>query len=105
MVHDLFGDSTPLEHATAGTPGGSGAVYAAVSFWTLGGKMSGTSVLWGPYAEITKHSGRGLDHSMFNQDGAFDIVGMTAAMHRHLEEQGRVLLVLNFFLPTRPDTI
>jgi aromatic-amino-acid transaminase len=99
VVRDLFGDSALSNHATAiAAPGGSGAVYAAVvNFLEAGQQMLVPQFFWGPYTEITKHTGRGLDpFTMFNHEGAFDIGGMTKAMHRHLEEQGRVLLVLNF---------
>jgi len=99
VVRDLFGDSTLSNHATAiAVPGGSGAVYAAVvNFLEAGQQMLVPQFFWGPYTEITRHTGRGLDpFTMFNHEGAFDIGGMTEAMHRHLEEQGRVLLVLNF---------
>jgi aromatic-amino-acid transaminase len=99
VVHDLFGDGSLSKQATAvAAPGGSGAVYqAVVNFLEVGQQMLVPQFFWGPYTEITKHSGRGLDpFKMFDQEGAFDIAGMTTAMHRHLEEQGRVLLVLNF---------
>lgn len=99
VLHDLFGDSPLVNQATAvAAPGGSGAVYAAVvNFLDLGQKMLVPEFFWGPYREITNHSRRGLDpFTMFDEDGAFDIAGMTAAMDRHLETQGRVLLVLNF---------
>jgi len=73
-------------------------VFAAVvNFLELGQKMLVPSFFWGPYREITRHSGRSLDpFTMFNDDGAFDIDGMAAGIDRHLDEQGRVLLVLNF---------
>ncbi|MGB0542465.1 MAG: pyridoxal phosphate-dependent aminotransferase [Longimicrobiales bacterium] len=99
VVQDLFGDSPLASQATAvAAPGGSGAVYAAVvNFLDLGQQMLVPQFFWGPYSEITNHSGRGLDpFTMFDEDGAFDIAGMTAAIDRHLETQGRVLLVLNF---------
>ena len=99
VVQDLFGDSPLASQATAvAAPGGSGAVYAAVvNFLDLGQQMLVPQFFWGPYREITNHSGRGLDpFTMFDEDGAFDIAGMTAGIDRHLETQGRVLLVLNF---------
>lgn len=99
VVRDLFADGPLADQATAiAAPGGSGAVYAAVvNFLEIGQKMLVPEFFWGPYREITTHSGRGLDpFTMFDETGAFDVAGMAAAMDRHLTTQGRVLLVLNF---------
>ncbi len=99
VLRDLFGDGPLASQATAvAAPGGSGAVYAAVvNFLDRGQTMLVPEFFWGPYREITQHSGRGLDpFTMFDSDGAFDIAGMSTAIDRHLEAQGRVLLVLNF---------
>lgn len=99
VVRDLFADGPLAHQATAiATPGGSGAVFAAVvNFLEPGQKMLVPSFFWGPYREITTHSGRALDpFTMFTADGAFDIEGMTAGIDRHLATQGRALVVLNF---------
>lgn len=99
VVADLFSDGPLAARATAvAAPGGSGAVYAAVvNFLDVGQMMLVPEFFWGPYREITNHTGRALDpFTMFDADGAFDIAGMTASIDRHLDTQGRVLLVLNF---------
>ena len=99
VVRDLFADGPLASQAVAvATPGGTGAVYAAVvNFLDVGQKMLVPSFFWGPYREITNHSGRGLDpFAMFRPDGAFDIEGLAAGLDRHLATQGRALVVLNF---------
>jgi len=99
VVHDLFADGPLASQAVAvATPGGTGAVYAAVvNFLDVGQKMLVPSFFWGPYREITNHSGRGLDpFPMFRADGAFDVEGLAAGLDRHLATQGRALVVLNF---------
>ncbi|MEM7414652.1 MAG: aminotransferase class I/II-fold pyridoxal phosphate-dependent enzyme [Gemmatimonadota bacterium] len=99
VVRDLFGDGPLAQQAVAiASPGGSGAVYAAVvNFLEAGQKMLVPNFFWGPYREITSHSGRALDpFTMFAEDGSFDVAGMTAGLERHLATQGRALVVLNF---------
>lgn len=99
VVQDLFGQGPLADQAVAvATPGGSGAVYAAVvNCLEPGQSMLVPNFFWGPYREITSHSGRALDpFTMFTADGTFDIEGMSAALDRHLATQGRALLVLNF---------
>ena len=99
VVHDLFGDGPLASQATAvAAPGGSGAVYqAVVNFLEPGQKMLVPNFFWGPYLAITTHSGRGLDpFPMFTPDGSFNLEGMEAGLDRHLADQGRALLVLNF---------
>jgi aromatic-amino-acid transaminase len=99
VVRDLFGDGPLASKAVAVTcPGGSGAVYqAVVNFLEPGQKMLVPSFFWGPYREITGHGSRGLDpFTMFADDGSFDLAGLAAGLDRHLESQGRALVVLNF---------
>ncbi len=99
VVRDLFGDGPLASQAVAVTcPGGSGAVYqAVVNFLEPGQKMLVPSYFWGPYRAITDHGSRGLDpFEMFAGDGAFDLEGLAAGLDRHLTEQGRALVVLNF---------
>jgi aromatic-amino-acid transaminase len=99
VVRDLFGDTPLARHASAvATPGGTGAVYeSVVNFLEPGQKMLTPSYFWGPYREIARHSGRVLDtFPMFRADGAFDIDGLIAGLERHVAEQGRALVILNF---------
>jgi aromatic-amino-acid transaminase len=109
VVRDLFGSNpagddpgsnSPLadQAIAVAAPGGSGAVFAAVvNFLDIGQKMLVPNFFWGPYREITHHSGRSLDpFSMFADDGSFDVAGMASGLDRHLTEQGRAMVVLNF---------
>lgn len=99
VLRDCFGDSPLADKATAVvSPGGSGAVYATVvNFLEKGQKMLLPEFYWGPYSVICSHSGRELDpYRMFADDGSFNIAGMAEGLGRHIEEQGRALVVLNF---------
>jgi aromatic-amino-acid transaminase len=99
VVRDLFGDGPLASQAVAvTTPGGSGAVYqAVVNFLEPGQMMLVPDFFWGPYREITGHGSRGLDpFPMFAEDGSFNLAGLAAGLDRHVEEQGRALVVLNF---------
>jgi aromatic-amino-acid transaminase len=99
VVRDLFGDGPLASRAVAvTTPGGSGAVYqAVVNFLEPGQKMLVPDFFWGPYREITGHGSRGLDpFSMFAPDGSFHLAELAAGLDRHLDQQGRALVVLNF---------
>jgi len=99
VIQELFGDTGLAERAVAvSTPGGTGAVYeAVVNFLEPGQSLLTSSYYWGPYAHITRHSGRGLDtFPMFTSDGAFDVEGLAAGLERHASTQGRALVVLNF---------
>ena len=49
------------------------------------------------FRSITGHSGRGVDtFNMFGEDGRFDLDAMAIGIDRHIEQQGRALLLLNF---------
>ena len=98
VVGSLFGEGALAARATAvATPGGTGAIYQAVlNFLEPGQSLLTTSYYWGPYRDISTHSGRGIDtFRLFNDDGAFNVEALAAAMEEHAREQGRVLLVLN----------
>lgn len=99
VLRDCFGDSPLASQATAVvSPGGSGAVYATVvNFLEKGQKMLLPEFYWGPYSVICSHSERELDpFRMFADDGSFNVAGMAEGLDRHLAEQGRALVVLNF---------
>ncbi len=98
-IADLFGNG-PLaaQSVAAATPGGTGAIHhAAVNFLEPGQRALTSRYFWGPYAVITRHAGRDVDtHRMFRDDGHFDLDALSAGIDRHIEQQGRVLLLLNF---------
>jgi aromatic-amino-acid transaminase len=99
VVQDLFADGPLSRQAVAvATPGGTGAIYeAVVNFLEPGQKLLVPSFYWGPYTEISRHTGRAPDtFPMFDGEGAFDVDAMASGLDRHLAVQGRALVVLNF---------
>ncbi len=99
VVLDLFADGPLARQAVAvATPGGTGAVFAAVmNFLEPGQKLLVPGYYWGPYRVICDHAGREIDtFPMFGRDGAFDLDALAEGLDRHLAIQGRALVVLNF---------
>jgi len=99
VIRELFGEGPLADQAVAvATPGGTGAVFqAVVNFLEPGQKMLVPEYFWGPYTEVSLHTGRAVDpFPMFRADGCFDLESMADGLDRHLETQGRALLVLNF---------
>lgn len=99
VLHDLFsGTELAAQAVSVATPGGTGAIYAAVqNFLERGQQMLAPSFFWGPYRAIAAHTGRSIDtFAMFTRDGSFDVDAMAAGLDDHLDRQGRALLVLNF---------
>lgn len=99
VIRDLFGDGPLAAQAVSvSTPGGTGAVHAGVvNFLAPGQKLLVPDFYWGPYRPICLHSGRQIDpFPMFDADGSFDVEGMAAGLERHIDDQGRALVVLNF---------
>ncbi|NIP80812.1 MAG: aminotransferase class I/II-fold pyridoxal phosphate-dependent enzyme, partial [Gemmatimonadetes bacterium] len=93
------GDRPLARQAVAvATPGGTGAVFAAVmNFLEPGQKLLVPGYYWGPYRVICDHAGREMDtFPMFGRDGAFDLDALAEGLDRHLAIQGRALVVLNF---------
>jgi aromatic-amino-acid transaminase len=75
VIRDLFDDGPLTAQAVAvATPGGTGAVYeAVVNFLGPGQRLLVPEFYWGPYTEISRHTGRALDpFPMFRSDGTFD---------------------------------
>jgi aromatic-amino-acid transaminase len=98
-IADLFGDGPLARQAVAvATPGGTGAVYqGVVNFLEPGQKLLTTSYHWGPYTGIARNIGREAEtFAMFRPDRTFDVEGFAAALGRHVDTQGRALVVLNF---------
>jgi aromatic-amino-acid transaminase len=99
VITDLFGDGPLAKQAvSAAVPGGTGAIYqAVVNFLEPGQKLLATSFHWGPYPGIAENLNRGFDKfEMFTEEGAFNVEALAAAVDRHIETQGRVMVVLNF---------
>jgi aromatic-amino-acid transaminase len=98
IVEDIFEGGPLAEHAVvAATPGGTGACHhVIVNFLDVGQKLLTTSYFWGPYSILANHTRRGFDtFEMFREDGGIDTESMEVALRRHLDEQGRALLILN----------
>lgn len=98
VIGDLFGDGPLAKQAVAAaTPGGTGAVFQAViNFLEPGQKLLTTSYHWGPYPSIARNSGRDFESfSMFRADQSFDVEALEAALDRHVDTQGRALVVIN----------
>jgi aromatic-amino-acid transaminase len=97
-IADPFGDG-PLagQAVAAATPGGTGAVYQAViNFLEPGQKLLTTQYHWGPYPTIARNTGRAFESfTMFGPDQRFDVGAFAAALERHIDTQGRALVVLN----------
>ena len=99
VIRDLFDGTSLGEQAVAvATPGGTGAVYAGVvNFLGPDEKLLVPEFYWGPYRHICDHAGRRVEtFPMFDDRGAFDVDEMAAGLERHLVEQGRAMLILNF---------
>lgn len=98
VTHDLLGEGVLSECAVAvATPGGTGAVHhALVNFLEPGQKLLTTSYYWGPYGIIAQHTRRGIEtFEMFDANGTFHVEAFRAALERHVDEQGRALIVFN----------
>jgi aromatic-amino-acid transaminase len=99
VIKDVFDDGPLARQAvSAAVPGGTGAIYqAVVNFLEPGQKLLATNFHWGPYPGIARNLGRDFEKfQMFTEDGAFDVDALKAAVDRHIESQGRALVVLNF---------
>ena len=98
VEHDLL-DGHALEGkcVAAATPGGSGAIYNAVTnFLEPGQKALTSSFYWAPYQILTGLSGRGLTtFNMFGADGHLDLADFERALDELLVEQGRALVIVN----------
>lgn len=83
--------------AAAATPGGTGALYLAMScFIEPGQAVLTTSFFWGPYKTLADQHGRALaTFRMFDPASRFDVTDLELQLSRTLDEQGRALLILN----------
>lgn len=99
VISDVFGDGPLASQAvSAAVPGGTGAIYqAVVNFLEPGQKLLATSFHWGPYPGIANNLGRGFERfEMFTEEGTFNVEALASAVDRHIDTQGRVMVVLNF---------
>ncbi len=98
VIADVFGDG-PLAAQTvaAATPGGTGALYQAITnFLEFGQSLLTTSFYWGPYHTLATHAGRGIEtFPMFARDGGFHVDAFAQGLERQLARQGRSLVFLN----------
>jgi len=98
VIQDVYGTG-PLAAQTvaAATPGGTGALYHALTnFLEPGQALLTTSYFWGPYQTIATHTGRRLESfEMFAPSGGFHLAAFEAALARQIASQGRALLFLN----------
>jgi aromatic-amino-acid transaminase len=99
VIHDVF-DGHPLasQAVASATPGGTGALYHAVTcFLEPGDALYTTSWYWSPYGTIATNTGRAVEtFSMFGSDGRFDLGAFEAGLQQIIERQGRALIVFNF---------
>ncbi len=98
IIQDLLGDGPLARNAVAAaTPGGTGACYhSIINFLDTGQKLLTTSYFWGPYGILAHHTRRKCEtFEMFRPDGGIDTDALRTALDRHLEEQGRGLVVMN----------
>jgi aromatic-amino-acid transaminase len=98
VIADVYGAS-PLAAQTvaAATPGGTGALYHALTnFLEPGQALLTTSYFWGPYQTIATHTGRRLEtFEMFAPGGGFHLAAFEEALGKQIERQGRALVFLN----------
>lgn len=98
VEHDLFhGHELESKCVAVATPGGSGAIYNAVTnFLEPGQKALTTSYYWAPYDILTDLSQRGLEtFNMFGPDGHLDLGAFERALDAQLAAQGRSMVILN----------
>jgi aromatic-amino-acid transaminase len=98
VVGDLLGSRPEAAWAVAAaTPGGSGALRMAVTnFLEVGQALLTTSFYWGPYKTLAEDSDRKVEtFRMFDERGRLDVADFAAKLKKQLDEQGRVLAILN----------
>jgi aromatic-amino-acid transaminase len=98
VIADVFAGSALTDQAVAAaTPGGSGALYQAITnFLEPGQALLTTSYYWGPYQTMATHAGRRLEtFPMFTAAGGFHVAAFEAALAQQIERQGRALVFLN----------
>lgn len=98
VIGDLFGArAEAAQCVAAATPGGSGALRMAITnFLEPGQALLTTSFFWGPYRTLADDSGRKVTtFRMFDERGRLDVADFGVKVRQQLDEQGRVLAILN----------
>ena len=98
VIVDLLGDRPEAAWAVAAaTPGGSGAIRMAIAnFLEPGQALLAPSFYWGPYKTLSDDADRSLQtFRMFDEEGRLDTADFAAKLDKQLDEQGRVLAILN----------
>ncbi|MBL8862562.1 MAG: aminotransferase class I/II-fold pyridoxal phosphate-dependent enzyme [Planctomycetes bacterium] len=99
VVRDTFDGADLASLATASaTPGGTGAIYQALTcFLEPGQALLTTHWFWSPYQTLATHARRAVEtFETFDARGRFDTGGFAAGLDRLIQRQGRALAVLNF---------
>jgi aromatic-amino-acid transaminase len=97
VIHDVFADPQLAEMTVAAaTPGGTGALYEAITnFLEPGQALLTTDYYWGPYHTLATQAGRRIETFPMFAGGGFDLAALEAGVQRQVQQQGRVLLFLN----------
>jgi aromatic-amino-acid transaminase len=98
VIDDLFKGHALHDKAVAvATPGGSGAIYTAMTnCLEEGQKVLTSSYYWAPYDILTDLSRRALEtFNMFASDGSMDLEALEEAVQKQLDNQGRSVVIIN----------
>jgi aromatic-amino-acid transaminase len=99
VIHDVFdGHGLASKAVAAATPGGTGALYHAItSFIEPGQALYTTNYYWSPYQTIATQAQREVQtFNMFGADGRFDHRAFESGLFELIERQGRALVFFNF---------
>lgn len=99
VIHDVFaGHELAGMSIAAATPGGTGALYQAItSFLEPGQALLTTDYYWSPYLTIATHARREVrTFGMFGSGGRFDVAAFEAGLLELIAKQGRALVLFNF---------
>jgi aromatic-amino-acid transaminase len=99
VIQDVYdGHGLASKSIAAATPGGTGALYHAITcFLEPGDALYTTSWFWAPYKTIATHTGRDVQtFEMFGADGRFDLRAFEIGLEQLVARQGRALIVFNF---------
>lgn len=99
VVTDVFdGHGLAGLAVAAATPGGTGALYQAITcFLEPGQALYTTSYYWGPYQTIATNTGRKVEtFEMFGADGRLDLAAFESGLAKVIRAQGRASIFFNF---------
>lgn len=99
VINDVFdGHGLASKTVAAATPGGTGALYQAITlFLEPNQALYTTNWFWGPYQTIASHTRRTVEtFDMFGADGRFDLAAFEAGLSKLIARQGRALIFFNF---------